>query len=176
MRKSEAFATVTDNLKLVEVRIFQGENQNALENIQIGEFRIEDLADAPAGNIIILDLALDRDGILHVSAKEKAIGLERRITIDKAMSRYDKEEIEEARQHIDQLFGEATSETAQATDAEGSAARDPKIMALLAKGAREARQCDRGGPRRDRRSDRGHRGQPGERRRGRARRRRVAAR
>jgi len=133
VRKSEAFATVTDNQKVVEVRIFQGENENALENIQIGEFRVDDLADAPAGNIIILDLALDRDGILHVSAKEKATGLEQRITIDKAMSRYDEDEIEEARQHIDQLFGEATSETALAADAEGCAAADPKIVALLAK-------------------------------------------
>ena len=133
VRKSEAFATVTDNQKVVEVRIFQGENENALENIQIGEFRVDDLADAPAGNIIILDLALDRDGILHVSAKEKATGLEQRITIDKAMSRYDEDEIEEARQHIDQLFGEATSETALAADAEASAAADPKIVALLAK-------------------------------------------
>ncbi len=133
VRKSEAFATVTDNQKVVEVRIFQGENENALENIQIGEFRVDDLADAPAGNIIILDLALDRDGILHVSAKEKATGLEQRITIDKAMSRYDEDEIEEARQHIDHLFGEATSETALAADAEASAAADPKIVALLAK-------------------------------------------
>ncbi len=133
VRKSEAFATVTDNQKVVEVRIFQGENENALENIQIGEFRVDDLADAPAGNIIILDLALDRDGILHVSAKEKATGLEQRITIDKAMSRYDEDEIEEARQHIDQLFGEATSESAPAADAEGSAAADPKIVAVLAK-------------------------------------------
>ena len=133
VRKSEAFATVTDNQKVVEVRIFQGENENALENIQIGEFRVDDLADAPAGNIIILDLALDRDGILHVSAKEKATGLEQRITIDKAMSRYDEDEIEEARQHIDQLFREATSETALAADAEGCAAADPKIVALLAK-------------------------------------------
>ncbi len=133
VRKSEAFATVTDNQKVVEVRIFQGENENALENIQIGEFRVDDLADAPAGNIIILDLALDRDGILHVSAKEKATGLEQRITIDKAMSRYDEDEIVEARQHIDQLFGEATSETALAADAEGCAAADPKIVALLAK-------------------------------------------
>ena len=133
VRKSEAFATVTDNQKVVEVRIFQGENENALENIQIGEFRIDDLADAPAGNIIVIDLALDRDGILHVSAKEKATGLEQRITIDKAMSRYDKGEIEEARQHIDQLFGEAASETEEAGDAEGSAAPDPKVAALLAR-------------------------------------------
>ena len=132
VRKSEAFATVTDNQKVVDVRIYQGENQNALENIQIGEFRIDDLADAPAGNVIVIDLALDRDGILHVSAKEKATGLEQRITIDKAMSRYDRAEIEEARQHIDQLFGDTASDTEEAAGDEGSAA-DPKVPALLAR-------------------------------------------
>jgi len=99
----------------------------------VGEFRVEDLADVPAGNTIILDLALDRDGILHVSAKEKATGLERRITIDKAMSRYEKAEIEEARQHIDRLFGESTDETVTAADVEGTAPVDPKLEALLAK-------------------------------------------
>jgi molecular chaperone DnaK (HSP70) len=133
VRKSEAFATINDNQKVVEVRIYQGENEDALENIQIGEFRVEDLADVPAGNTIILDLALDRDGILHVSAKEKATGLERRITINKAMSRYDNAEIEEARQHIDHLFGEAVDETAKADDVEGAAPADPKLEALLAK-------------------------------------------
>jgi len=133
VRKSEAFATINDNQKVVEVRIYQGENEDALENIQIGEFRVEDLADVPAGNTIILDLALDRDGILHVSAKEKATGLERRITIDKAMSRYEKAEIEEARQHIDRLFGESTDETVTAADVEGTAPVDPKLEALLAK-------------------------------------------
>ena len=133
VRKSEAFATINDNQKVVEVRIYQGENEDALENIQIGEFCVEDLADVPAGNTIILDLALDRDGILHVSAKEKATGLERRITIDKAMSRYEKAEIEEARQHIDRLFGESTDETVTAADVEGTAPVDPKLEALLAK-------------------------------------------
>ena len=133
VRKSEAFATINDNQKVVEVRIYQGENEDALENIQIGEFRVEDLADVPAGNTIILDLALDRDGILHISAKEKATGLERRITIDKAMSRYEKAEIEEARQHIDRLFGESTDETVTAADVEGTAPVDPKLEALLAK-------------------------------------------
>ncbi|MCP3380626.1 Hsp70 family protein [Bradyrhizobium sp. CCGUVB4N] len=133
VRKSEAFATIIDDQKVVEVRIYQGENEDALENIQIGEFRVEDLADVPAGNTIILDLALDRDGILHISAKEKATGLERRITIDNAMSRYDKAEIKEARQHIDRLFGGSTDETATAADVEGTAPVDPKLEALLAK-------------------------------------------
>jgi len=134
VRKSEAFHTVRDNQKEVDVRIYQGENEDAVENIQIGEFRVEDLADAPAGNVIIIDLALDRDGILHVSAKEKATGLERRITIDKAMSRYDKKDIEKARQHIDRLFGDAVEDAGPAAGAQGFApATDPKIEALVVK-------------------------------------------
>jgi molecular chaperone DnaK (HSP70) len=104
VRKSEVFFTVVDDQKTVEVRVFQGENADALENIQLGEFRVEGLSEAPAGNPIIIDLALDRDGILHVSATEKDTGLERRITIDKAMSRFDKNELDNARRRITDLF------------------------------------------------------------------------
>ena len=133
VRKSEAFYTINDNQKVVEVRVYQGENEDAMENIQIGEFKVEDLADAPAGNVIVIDLALDRDGILHVSAKEKATGLERRITIDKAMSRYDKTEIEEARQHIERLFGDAAGDEASSGAGGRGPAADPKIETLIAK-------------------------------------------
>ena len=105
VRRSEVFHTVTDQQSSVDVRIFQGENSDALENIQIGEFQVTGLSKAPAGNPVIIDLALDRDGILQVSAREKNTGLERRITIDKAMSRYDRTQLEEARQRIGGLFG-----------------------------------------------------------------------
>jgi molecular chaperone DnaK len=106
VRKSEAFYTVQDDQTIVDVHIYQGEAPDALQNIEIGEFRVEGLAKAPAGNTIILDLALDRDGILHVSAKEKTTGLERRITIDKATSRLDENELDSARQRINELFGD----------------------------------------------------------------------
>ena len=95
--KSEAFGTVTDNQTAVEVKIFQGEKVNALENIQIGKFRVEGLGRAPAGNPIIIDLKLDRDGILRVTAKEKQTGLERQITIDNAVPRYNSDELDNAR-------------------------------------------------------------------------------
>jgi molecular chaperone DnaK (HSP70) len=134
VHKSEVFFTVSDDQRTVEVRIYQGENADALENIQIGEFRVEGLSKAPAGNPIILDLALDRDGILHVSAKEKNTGLERRITIDRAMSRFDKDELDDARQRIadlfdaedaDQLLGSSGGTTEVPTDA--------SLAALVAK-------------------------------------------
>ena len=58
VRKSEVFFTVVEDQKTVEVRVFQGENADALENIQLGEFRVEGLSEAPAGNPIIIDLTL----------------------------------------------------------------------------------------------------------------------
>jgi molecular chaperone DnaK (HSP70) len=104
VRRSEAFGTISDAQTSVDVRIYQGEHEDALENIKIGEFRVEGLSRAPAGNIVILDLALDRDGILQVTAREKATGLERRITIDKAMTRYDPAQMNAARARISSLF------------------------------------------------------------------------
>ena len=95
-----------DNQEAVDINIFQGENPDALQNIRIGEFKIVGLGRAPAGNPIIVDLALDRDGILRVTAKEKNTGLEQRIVIDKAMSRFGEGELAAARQRIGTLFGQ----------------------------------------------------------------------
>ena len=120
VRRSEAFQTVADGQTSVEVRIYQGESRDAEENVRIGEFRVDGLSKAPAGNPVILDLALDRDGILQVSAREKNTGLERRITIEKAMSRYDRGQLDEARERIGSLFeGREAGTDAQA--AAGSA-------------------------------------------------------
>ena len=116
VRRSEAFYTVADGQTSVEVRIYQGENKDAEENVRIGEFRVDGLSKAPAGNPVILDLALDRDGILQVSAREKKTGLEQRITIEKAMSRYDQAQLDEARERIGSLFnGREDGVEAQAT-------------------------------------------------------------
>jgi molecular chaperone DnaK len=134
VRKSEVFFTITDNQKTVEVRVFQGENADALENIQLGEFRVEGLSEAPAGNPIIIDLALDRDGILHVSATEKSTGLERRITIDKAMSRYDKDKLDDARQRISDLFDVEDADTdALPSGGTTGAPAETALAALVAK-------------------------------------------
>ena len=130
VRRSEVFFTVQDEQKSVLVRVYQGEAADALQNIQIGEFTIDGLSKAPAGNPVIFDLALDRDGILQVSAREKKTGLERRITIDKAMSRYDSGQLDEARQRIGALFGEPGDIEGEVSG-EMPAAGDPGLEALL---------------------------------------------
>ena len=130
VRRSEAFFTVTEGQTQVDVKIFQGDDPDALRNIQIGEFRVEGLSKAPAGNPVILDLALDRDGILHVAAREKASGLEARISIDQAVPRYGKAELEQARERIGALFG-ATPEAAP--DGAGAEVTATALAALVAR-------------------------------------------
>jgi molecular chaperone DnaK (HSP70) len=122
VRKSEVFYTIRDHQREVEVRIYQGEDRDARRNIQLGEFRVDGLSNAPAGNPIVLDLALDRDGILKVSAREKKTGLEHRITIDRALSRYDQGDLERARLRIDSLFDDRDDDDRE--DAEGDEGDD----------------------------------------------------
>ena len=104
--KSEVFYTVYDNQKEVQVGVYQGEHQDAKKNIQIGDFMIKGLSAASAGNEIVTIFELDKDGILHVTSQEKKTGLEKKITIDNAISRFDEAELSEAKEKIINLFGE----------------------------------------------------------------------
>ncbi len=61
--------------------MYQGEDPDALNNVKIGEFRVEGLLDVASGNVITLTLGLDLNGILQVSAQEKDTGMEKSITI-----------------------------------------------------------------------------------------------
>jgi molecular chaperone DnaK len=110
VRRSEMFYTTFDDQDTVEINVFQGEHQDARENIQIGEFKIVGLSKSPAGNPIVVDLALDRDGILQVTAKEKTTGLQQRIVIDKAMARLGEGDLAEARSRIGGFFDQLSSD------------------------------------------------------------------
>jgi molecular chaperone DnaK (HSP70) len=106
LSKTEVFYTVMDNQEAVEVRIFQGEETDALNNIQIGEFMVEGLSQAPQADPILLKLDIDLNGILHVSAKEKNTGLEKSIVIDNAISRFEGASMAAAKERINEIFGE----------------------------------------------------------------------
>lgn len=79
--KSEVFYTMHDNQEAVEIEIFQGEAPMARDNLLLGKFMVEGLRQVEANNPIILDLKLDLDGILEVTAREKISGLSRSIRI-----------------------------------------------------------------------------------------------
>ena len=125
--KSEAFYTIQDNQAAVVVSIYQGEDPDALNNIKIGEFTVENLSKVPAGNTIILQLSLDLDGIMQVSAREKNTGLEKSIRIDNAISRFREGELEVARERVKALFAQKEPGVSEAGT--GSTPRQIKVQA-----------------------------------------------
>ncbi len=108
-KKSEAFHTSYDGQESVEITVYQGEEDDALNNVKIGEFRVEGLQEVAAGNVITLTLELDLNGMLHVSAVEKATGLEKSITINNALSSFESTKMEAAKQRVSALFGKLDS-------------------------------------------------------------------
>ncbi len=82
--KEELFCTNYDNQQDILVEIFQGDAPLASDNIFIGNFWVKGLSKAKAGNIILLNLELDVNGILKVTAREKSTGLARTVTMDTA--------------------------------------------------------------------------------------------
>ncbi len=126
--KSEVFYTAFDAQKKVEVMVYQGEDRDALNNIEIGRFMVEGLREAPAGNPIVLNFALDLNGILHVTAREKQSGLEHSITIENAIARFEQEKLDEARNRVQALFGEPAG-AGQTSQAETGSTRRLRVEA-----------------------------------------------
>ncbi len=108
-RKTEAFVTNQHGQEFVDITIYQGENFDALNNVKIAAFRVEGLLDVEAGNTIILTLELDLNGILQVSAVEKATGLTKSITVNNALSQAESGSVKVATQRISALFGKLDS-------------------------------------------------------------------
>ena len=93
-RKSEIFSTAEDNQPAVEVHVLQGEREMARDNKSLGHFRLEGIAPAPRGvPQIEVTFDIDANGILNVSAKDRATGREQKITIT-ASSGLSKDEID----------------------------------------------------------------------------------
>jgi molecular chaperone DnaK len=105
--RSEVFHTVYDRQTEVEIEVYQGESDDIRHNHRIGRFRIQGLASVPAGNQIVVQLDLNLDGMLKVSARERATGLQKQTTIENALAEYEREERDEARERLEELWGES---------------------------------------------------------------------
>lgn len=105
-KKTETFSTAADNQPSVEIHVLQGERAKSADNKTIGKFVLGDIPPAPRG-VPQIEVAFDIDanGILNVSAKDKATGKEQKITIE-ASSGLTEEEVNrmkaEAEQHAEE--------------------------------------------------------------------------
>ena len=81
-RKSEVFSTADDNQTAVDIHVLQGERPMAKDNKTLGNFRLEGIPPAPRGiPQVEVTFDIDANGILHVTAKDKATGQEQQIEI-----------------------------------------------------------------------------------------------
>jgi molecular chaperone DnaK len=100
-RKSETFSTASDNQPSVELHVLQGERPMARDNRTLGKFHLDGIMPAPRGiPQIEVVFDIDANGILSVTAKDKATGKENRIRIEGG-SQLSKEEIEKMRQEAE---------------------------------------------------------------------------
>jgi len=110
--RSELYQTLFDRQEKVQIEVYQGENEDVRFNDLVGEFMLEGLAEVDAGNPILVRFDLDLDGILKVTAREKATGLEKQLVIDNQMSRFRRSTRESARQRLDAAFAASAPATA----------------------------------------------------------------
>ncbi len=81
-KKSQVFSTADDNQHAVTIRVFQGEREIAAHNKLLGQFNLEGIPPSPRGMPQIeVTFDIDVNGIVHVSAKDKASGKEQKVTI-----------------------------------------------------------------------------------------------
>src|SRR5512132_1309793 len=82
VRKTEVYSTAADNQTAVDINVLQGERPMANDNMSLGRFRLDGIPPAPRGiPQVEVTFDIDANGILHVTAKDKASGKEQKVTI-----------------------------------------------------------------------------------------------
>ncbi len=103
VKKSETFSTAEDGQSAVDIHVLQGEREMAEDNMSLGRFRLEGIPAAPRGvPQVEVTFDIDANGILNVSAQDKASGQEQHVTIT-ASTNLKKDEVDrlvqDAKQH-----------------------------------------------------------------------------
>ena len=103
-KKSQVFSTAADNQTTVEIHVLQGEREMAVDNKTIGRFHLDGIPPAPRGvPQVEVTFDIDANGILNVSAKDKATGKEQSIRIEASSGLSDAEVekmVNEAKKHV----------------------------------------------------------------------------
>jgi molecular chaperone DnaK len=118
--KTQIFTTAADNQTQVEIHVLQGERPLAKDNLSLGRFILDGIPPAPRGvPQIEVTYAVDENGILHVTAKDKATGKEQHITITNS-NKLSKEEIERLKKEAEK-YAEADKKRAEEIETKNKA-------------------------------------------------------
>jgi molecular chaperone DnaK len=162
-KKSETFSTAEDNQRTVEIHVLQGERPMAADNKTIGRFQLDGIPPAPRGMPQIeVTFDIDANGILHVTAKDRATSKEQKIRIEASSGLSDKEiekmvtdaeahagedktrkEKVETRNQLDTLVYQSEKDTKDWTD-KISADAKTRLEAAIERGKKALKQDDLG--------------------------------
>ena len=110
--RTEAFFTMSEEQEAVEIMVYQGEDQDALQNVEIGSFRFGELNRQRGAydQGLLFTYHLDLDGLLKIHAVERATGREIHGVVESAMGRSTEEALAASRARIEGLWGEEAEE------------------------------------------------------------------
>jgi molecular chaperone DnaK (HSP70) len=108
--RTEKYYTSFPRQTEVEMDIYQGDDPDALKNIQVGRFLIKGLRPTEKPNTVLCRMNLDLDGILKVTAVEKDTGKSKQVTIDNALQPRSKEEIAALQKDLQEMYASRISE------------------------------------------------------------------
>ena len=142
--RTEVFFTMFEDQEEAEIKVYQGEDPDALKNVEIGTFLFSGLNQRQDAHEqgLLFTYSLDLDGLLHVHARERATGREIRGVVENAIGRSTDEALGAARERVSALWGEAgegaDAGAGTAGDAAGGAEASPAPAAVPPDVAREA--------------------------------------
>ena len=119
LTRTEQYMTSHPYQTEVDIQVYQGDDEDALKNILVGDFRIEGLTSMEDANEILCRMRLDLDGILEVAAVEKRTGKSKHIRIANALRAKSAEEIAAGRKRIQELYetrGEMVDDSWETTE------------------------------------------------------------
>ncbi len=116
--RTERFYTSHPYQEEVDICVYEGEDEDALRDILVGNFRVQGLAPVREENEVLCRMSLDLDGMLHVTAIEKRSGLTKHVTIARALESKSEAEIVAARKRLEVLYSTWQNEDAGAEEVE----------------------------------------------------------
>ncbi len=125
--RTEIYVTHVHNQEIAHIKAYQGEDPDTRFNQRVGDFQIEGLARVPRGNELLVQFDLDLNGILRVTATERATGLNRHVVIDNMMERFRQRQRVDALQRLDALFATQPGSQAPAGGTRPAAAPAPLV-------------------------------------------------
>ena len=151
LTRTENYSTSHAYQTEAEIHVYQGDDEDALKNVLVGDFHIDGLMPIPEPNELLCRMRLDLDGILQVTAVEKRTGKSKQVTIANALRAKSPEEIAAGRKRIRELYqmrsggleaeeiGEPQAAEEEQEFAEATASAASKVVTIDATPARADR-------------------------------------